>query len=315
MKRVLPLLLLLTACQPEEPAAEIPVLEPPPAGDGVQFAMTGVTVGPYEESWMCSVYPIPADETLNVNWTHHLQNEGMHHMTLSAPGLGRSGIPYGTVPCEDLYADTELMAETAIIYGSQGTADAEMHLPDGVVAALPPTLDIIHEMHYVNPTDKPVELYSYINAYTIPESQVVDAIWGGSVRDEYIVIPPVSSHTEWSRCVFNRDVEVIFLSSHTHGLGVEFTIAPFDGVETGPVIYTNTDWHDPAIVQYDPPLVVPQGQGFEWTCTWENDSEDEIHYGLNSTDEMCNLAVVHTPFDISAHCEVVETSDGVLWSP
>jgi hypothetical protein len=30
---------------------------------------------------------------------------------------------------------------------------------------------------------------------------------------------------------------------------------------------------------------------------------------------MCNLAVVHTLCDLSAQCEVVETSDGVLWSP
>jgi hypothetical protein len=40
-----------------------------------------------------------------------------------------------------------------------------------------------------------------------------------------------------------------------------------------------------------------------------------VNYGLTSTDEMCNLAIVHTPFNMSALCEVVETSDGVLWSP
>lgn len=30
---------------------------------------------------------------------------------------------------------------------------------------------------------------------------------------------------------------------------------------------------------------------------------------------MAVLAIVHTPFSMSARCEVVETSDGVLWSP
>lgn len=29
---------------------------------------------------------------------------------------------------------------------------------------------------------------------------------------------------------------------------------------------------------------------------------------------MCNLAVVHAPFDLSAQCVVVESSDGNLWS-
>ena len=38
-----------------------------------------------------------------------------------------------------------------------------------------------------------------------------------------------------------------------------------------------------------------------------------ITYGLTAEDEMCNLAIVHTPFDPTASCVVVETSDGVLW--
>ena len=60
---------------------------------------------------------------------------------------------------------------------------------------------------------------------------------------------------------------------------------------------------------------MPAGQGFEWSCTWENQSELDLTYGLTAADEMCNLAMVHTPFDMGALCEVVETSDGVLWAP
>jgi len=110
-------------------------------------------------------------------------------------------------------------------------------------------------------------------------------------------------------------VEVLFLASHTHELGIEFTVAPFDGTTTGDIFYTNDDWHDPKIIQYDPPLVIPAGQGFEYACTWRNDRDEDVSYGLESTDEMCNLAIVHTPMDLNALCEVVETSDGVLWAP
>lgn len=113
----------------------------------------------------------------------------------------------------------------------------------------------------------------------------------------------------------NRDVEVQFLASHMHELGVQFTIAPFDGETVGDVFYSNDDWHNPLITQYDPPLVVPQGQGFEWACTWENSRDADVTYGLTAQDEMCNLAMVFTPFDVTAWCDVVETSDGVLWKP
>ena len=115
--------------------------------------------------------------------------------------------------------------------------------------------------------------------------------------------------------VMNRDVEVHFLASHTHEKGIRFTFAPFDGKETGDIFYENTDWHDPMIVQYNPPMVVPKGTGFEWACTWYNDTDETITYGATSQDEMCNPSMVFTPFDMSAECEVVETSDGVLWSP
>ena len=61
--------------------------------------------------------------------------------------------------------------------------------------------------------------------------------------------------------------------------------------------------------------MVPAGEGFEYTCTWNNDTDQPISYGTTAKDEMCNLSIVHTPMNMSAACEVVETSDGVLWKP
>ena len=93
-----------------------------------------------------------------------------------------------------------------------------------------------------------------------------------------------------------------------HGL----VIAPFDGEtgEVGEVFFSNDDWHTPMITQYDPPMVVPAGQGFEWTCEWNNTTDNEVVYGNESTDEMCNMAVVFRPVEgmisMSAACEVVE---------
>jgi hypothetical protein len=66
------------------------------------------------------------------------------------------------------------------------------------------------------------------------------------------------------------------------------------------------------IEQYNPGRVVPAGQGFEFACTWENTDDTEVNYGLASLDEMCNMAIVFTPFSTTAACEVVETSDGVI---
>ena len=285
----------------------------PREGEGFQIALEAVAPA-HEETGVCDVYAMPNAEFANVSRVEVEQTEGTHHLTLSTLGLTGGGtLEHGRYDCTDLYGDSSLMEDQIMFYGNQGNATDEMLLPTGVAAMIPPGLDVIHEMHYVNTSDEPVDLYSRINAWTIPSDEVESGIWGGSVRDENINIPPMAEHTEWSRCVFNEDVEVIFLASHTHALGTEFTIRPFDGETTGDIIYTNTDWHVPLITQFEPSIVVPAGEGFEWSCTWNNPTSDMVTYGLNASDEMCNLAIVHTPFSTSAQCEVVETSDGVLW--
>lgn len=311
-------LLLALSCTDREPADsgnDGPALEPPPPGQGFQLEFHS-SVEPYSESWDCAVYDIPIEELQNVNSVEYLNNPGTHHVTLSTLGFNSGGaLEPGMYDCTELYTQGDVMETAIMVWGNQGEGEGTMTLPEGIVAPLPPNMTLIHELHYVNTTAEPVDLYSYVNAWTIPEGQVDAGIWGGSVRDEHINIPASGEHSEWSRCVFNRDVEVLFLASHTHELGVNFEIRPFDGTEVGDVFYANDDWHDPKIVQYDPPMTIPEGEGFEFTCTWDNTRGEEINYGLTSLDEMCNMAVVFTPMDMDGLCQVVETSDGVLYEP
>ncbi|MCO4770326.1 MAG: hypothetical protein KDA24_09875 [Deltaproteobacteria bacterium] len=310
-------LFALAACpsssEPEPVVDEVVPLEPPPEGSGFQLEM--LTTAPAgTEVWKCQVSPMPNTELASVNWVQYQQNPGLHHMTLSTPGLGPSDMEPGIYDCDDVYTG-EFMESQIMFFGSQGTAEDELHLPDRVAAQFPAGLTVVHEVHYVNTTPEDVDVYSRVNAWTIPDSIVEDGIWGGSIRDENINLPVGEETSEWSRCVFNQPVEVQFLASHQHQKGTRFQVRPFDGTETGELIFDNDDWHDPKITQFDPPLVVPAGEGFEFTCTWDNDTDAPLTYGLTSDDEMCNLAVVHTPFSLTAQCEVVETSDGVLWAP
>jgi hypothetical protein len=313
---LLPLAALVTlavACpsDPVDPVPEVVPLAPPPEAEGFQLEfLTTAPAG--TEVWKCLVAPMPNEEQAAVNWVEYQQNPGLHHMTLSTPGFGASDLEPGVYDCEDVYTG-DFMQSQIMFFGSQGTAEDTLHLPDGVVADFPPGLTLVHEVHYVNTTQEPVDVYSRVNAWTIPRTLMEEGIWGGSVRDENINLAPNGETTEWSRCVFNQDVEVHFLAAHQHQLGTRFTIAPFDGTTVGDVLFDNDDWYNPKITQYDPPLVVPAGQGFEFRCTWDNPTDSVINYGLTADDEMCNMAVVHTPFSLTAACEVVETSDGVLW--
>ena len=292
-----------------------PTLKPPAEDEGFQLSMD-VVAPAGTEIWICEVYPMPLKGGANINRVKMQQTPGTHHLTLSTLGLlGGGQLEYGRYDCNDLYGDDSLMENQVMFYGNQGDAEHEMLLPEGIAATFPGQLDIIHEVHYVNATLEDVNVFSRVNAYLMPPEDFVEGIWGGQVRDEFIEIPAASEHSEWTRCVMNRDVEVLFLASHMHGRGKLFTIAPFDGENVGEIMYENDDWHVPKITQYQEPITVPKGEGFEWACTWKNNDDYPVTYGSESSDEMCNLSIVFTPFDTTALCEVVESSDGVLWSP
>jgi len=312
----------------DDPDDEREPLAPPEEGEGFQMKMYG-TAPAFSEVWLCEVYPLPIEATgfTAVQSVEYSQNEGMHHFTLSALGFSLSGqstenpIEHGSYDCDDLYSDSTLMEEAVMVFGGQGDAHGELNFPEGTVANVPATIDVLHEVHYVNPTEDEVSVYSEVNAYTIDQDEVEKSMWGGSVRDEHINVPADDEpYEEWSRCVFNEDVEIMLLAGHQHALGTRFDIAPYDGEtgEVGEVFFSNDDWHTPLITQYDPPMLVPAGQGFEWTCEWKNTTGEAVNYGNTATDEMCNMAVVFRPVEgmlsLTAACEVVETSDGVIWT-
>lgn len=316
----LSLIVLTFSCKDQSTDSAVPAagptLVPPDPDDGFQFAFS-TTVEPYSEAWVCGVYPAPYEALSPVNWVEYEVTPGLHHTTIATPSLFGSVLEAGSYDCKELIDVT--MGEDSdyiMAFGlGAGEPTGEIRLPDGVAANLPAGIDIIHEIHFVNPTDQPIEAYSYINAYTLPFDEVEEGIWGGQIRDETISIPPQSEATEWSRCIMNEDVDIHFLASHTHELGTNFTIRTFDGKDVGDVIFSNDDWHDPKITQYDPPLVVPAGTGLEWSCDFYNPTDAEVTYGDGASFEMCNMTLVHTPQSLTAWCDVVETSDGVLWKP
>lgn len=304
--------MLTSGCTEDPVETPLPSLPIPALGEGMQFTLD-VVAPPNEELWKCHVYPLDTSDFIYVNSVESIQNEGMHHMTISAIDF-RLGVEIeeGWYDCAELYE--EYMGSFVMVYGAGVSAAHEsLTLPEGVVAAIPPGVSLMHEVHYVNVSEKEEALFSRVNAYTIPLEDVTDYIFGGSIRDETIHLPPQETTSEWTRCVMNKDIDLHFMASHTHALGIEFTAALFDGENTGEVFYKNNDWHDPYIQKFETPIHIPAGQGFEYKCTWNNPTNEVIGYGSTAAHEMCNLTIVHTPGDQDIECKVVETSDGVLW--
>lgn len=299
-------LVVLGACGTDGTGTTDP-LPPPREGAGIQLAFTA-TAAPGEEVWKCNVTDLPNAGYLEVNHVESVQNDTMHHMDLMAIALAAPNLEVGEYDCQPLYEQYPALMEDGItIYAAQ-QARQQITLPTGVTASLLPKLRVMHEIHYVNPTDEPVELFSKINAYKY-EGSLDTTIWGGAVRDTDITIPAnATDHVEWTRCVMNSDVDVLFLSTHTHVLGRSAEIYRFDGATTGELVYTNTDWHAPPLKDFTAqPMHVPAGTGFEFACHFANPTAAPVTWGFLSTDEMCQIAIVFTPGQTTRKCEVVES--------
>jgi hypothetical protein len=303
VRYVLPL--VLAACGADSPADSDDLLPPPAEGEGIQISYSAVAM-PGEEIWKCNVSDLPSAKYLEVNHVESVQNDGVHHMDLMAIALAAPNLEPGEYECDELYAQyPELMDKGILIYASQ-QAQQSLTLPEGVTAELLPKLRVMHEIHFVNPTDEPINAYSKINAYAY-DGEVKQTIWGGAVRDTEIAIPPhATDHVEWSRCVMNKDVDVLFLSSHTHALAEYTEIRRFDGNAVGEMMYRNEDWHAPPLQDYTAtPMHVPAGSGFEFACHYKNPSAQTVNWGFKASDEMCQIALVFTPGETTRACEIV----------
>ncbi|MEZ4295022.1 MAG: hypothetical protein R3B70_08585 [Polyangiaceae bacterium] len=287
-------------------------LPAPAEEEGTQIAME-TTVKSGEEAWRCKVSELPFTSFTAVNHVESVQSEGMHHMDIMTLAFVNEDIAVGEYDCQELYDKYDALMEDGVILYAAQQPKQEILMPEGVVANLPGNMRIMQEIHYVNTSAEDKTVFSKVNVYVYPSENVEHQIWGGAVRDANLTIPPMAKHTEWSRCVMNKDVNLIFLASHTHRLGRKVTVRTFDGTSTGDEIYVNTDWETPQLKSFtDAPLFVPKGQGFEVTCDFQNDTPDEVHWGFAASDEMCQIGIVYFPGDLSSDCTIVETSDGVL---
>lgn len=300
---------------PEGPVADPNASKPsdlvPPSPDaGFQMGIdTRAEAG--SEIWKCVVADLPTTDFSAVNRVESLQSPGVHHMDVMALGLLDLPIEPGTYDCDDLYGQhAEMMEEGIFLFATQNERES-LQLPDRTVALIPAGLRVMVEIHYVNPLPWAVDVWSRINAWTIPLEEMEEQIWGSAVRTVDIDIPArTERHYEWVRCEMNRDVELVILSTHTHQLAELADVFLWDGEKRGELVYENDDWHAPVLKQFDPPIRIPKGTGFEFRCHYRNPNDENVRWGFGAEDEMCQIGFVHTPFDTMAECVPTEIGRG-----
>jgi hypothetical protein len=263
---------------------------PPGESFSVKWGPTQVPSG--VEATQCVVKRIGNTGRLFVNEIHNVLGATSHHFivyrvndTVERPE------PFSCQPFEDTFQDAPLIITQR--------SDDRLRLPQGVVYALEPNQMVRLELHYINISAAPQMAEATSTFTSIDESDVeneADIMFMGDTTfgeiDGLATFGPSFLKVPSSL----NGVSYFAITGHEHQWGtdvhVETTAGP--GMPATPVYdVDNFRWDEPETVTFDPPFKVPDGGGFNLTCSWNSDSP--VRFGLGVDDEMCFFWAYYYP--------------------
>jgi hypothetical protein len=147
------------------------------------------------------------------------------------------------------------------------------------------------ELHHFNTTDGPLDISGEINLDTIPTTTKVTesdlAFWGTT----NIKIP---AHGTFSTGVKFQaalpGTKTFALTTHQHHYGTRMQVWHGTGPnDLSSQVADETNWADPKLDLFSPPLEHASGTGFAYQCDWKNTSDSTVTFGESINDEMCFL--------------------------
>ena len=165
----------------------------------------------------------------------------------------------------------------------------DYRLPDGVALKIPKNFGLDQNSHYVNRTDSIMIGEVYTNLHTIQKSSVshVAQLFDLNNQDLYLPAKKVTTIEKTFNMQEKRHVGQVF--SHAHEKMKEFIVEISGGSRDGEVIYWTNDWEHPPIINFDPPIILEEGQGLTLKATYDNWTSRPVTFGFKSTDEMMIL--------------------------
>ena len=255
---------------------------------------TGDFSAPTGDSFECFYTNTFAETDWSVSRAVATQQAGGHHVTIY--WTDQTQTP-GHHPCTDDEMLTWHMVSAA--GGEDGeSAEGIVRLPEGYASRVPKGAQVVLQAHYINgdPTPRPVR--DQARVYLVPDSQVIAYANIYAVNDGSFSVPPRGGNYHTTTCRTERDLSVLIMLGHMHEYGKHYRLDKID--EGGNLIETmyDTDWK-PYYVSHPPvqrweasaPLAIPKGTRLRQTCSWQNDSNEALHFPR----EMCTGVMYYFP--------------------
>jgi len=279
---------------------ELPEFEPLAIPEnGLQVHLGPFDVPPQFERELFYFTELDTQDILYVNRIETVMSPGSHHfiiytydddltLPLPEPNIYRDiRLPDGTYDFDVLF----YMAFQKFITGTQ-TRFFDYSLPEGVALRIDPTYGFDLNSHYANYTNDTISGEIYNNYHFVDSAEVDHIGHILQLNNNDIHLPPDEETTLnkifWLEEEYDGVISIFQLWSHAHLNNIEFKA--FRVNQNNPdyreLVYLALDWDHPPIIEYDPPMVFYDGDGLELEATFYNDTDEEITFGLLSTDEM-----------------------------
>lgn len=292
----------LSGCDDREAGVPVPAVDCRPEQSECSylhdFGRSSIEAGA-EDAGQCYGFKLGNSTDLWVN-TVELENDGgFHHSNWFFVPEKMYAFEGPQIRCKEIdfsELDAALAGGVLFAQSTQSRTEAQ-RFPPGAAVRVPAYSRIITSAHLLNASPKQLQTGLRLRMRTLPPEQV--RIRLAPLRLSYIDLRlPPQQHSEFTgECNFRDNFESIlgepfrlklyYVLPHFHGLGERFRLEVAGGSEDGRMLYELSDGIGEAHGQtFDPPVDMGSGNGFRFTCGYNNPRKEVVRWG-NGDQEMC----------------------------
>lgn len=267
---------------------------PADAADPAVVETRSLTIGPVsvpagEEATVCVVLDLGNDAARMLRTIETELTEGTHHVIITRSDLAPAPDP---VPC-GAFAGGGFGPENDLVFVAQQSG-ASLEYPAGGGLPIEARQSIHLEMHYFNarPTGD-LDISGTVHLGLAPADvdgvslRPVELLFTGDLA---LLIPAGGTFTASGIFDLPDGVVLFATAAHTHQWGTLATVELLEGADDPePVLlHSSTDWAERPLTVIEP-ITVDAAHKLRLTCNFDNQSDQDVSFGLGANDEMCFL--------------------------
>lgn len=265
-----------------------PPIDAPPDPTVVEtrrVAIGPINVAPGAEQTVCIVVDLGNDGPRMIRSVHSSLTAGTHHViaTLSAAAPAPTPAPCGP------FSGGGGGGDNAVLTIAQQSA-ATLAYPTGAGVPIVAHQSIHLEMHYINTTDATMAIGGTVDLDLAEANAGLRLVGFLFTGNSSLFVAAGGMATATSFHTLAAGSELFATTAHTHQWGRRATVelATSQSDPNPRLLHDSTNWAERALDQFDP-IVITAGQGLRLTCTFHNQSGQDVSFGLSAEDEMCFL--------------------------